>query len=65
MTCVELRRATPADRGALIEMYRGFEPKGAALGLPPRKEIEKRLSPHRPHSSTGTLQLPATTVAHT
>ena len=43
MICVELRSATPADGGALIEMYRGFEPKGAALGLPPRKEIEKWL----------------------
>jgi GNAT superfamily N-acetyltransferase len=30
--------ATPADREALVEMYLSFEPKGAALGLPPRKD---------------------------
>lgn len=33
-----LRLATPDDRGALIAMYLSFEPKGACLGLPPRKE---------------------------
>jgi GNAT superfamily N-acetyltransferase len=33
-----LRLATPEDRGALIAMYLSFEPKGACLGLPPRKE---------------------------
>ncbi|MBI3664081.1 MAG: GNAT family N-acetyltransferase [Acidobacteria bacterium] len=33
-----LRRASPDDRGALIAMYLDFEPKGACLGLPPRKE---------------------------
>ena len=43
ITCVELRRATPEDRDALIEMYRSFEPKGAALGLPPWKDTEKWL----------------------
>lgn len=38
-----VRRATPADRQALIDMYGSFEPKGAALGLPPRKEPERWL----------------------
>ncbi len=33
-----LRLAVPDDRGALIAMYLSFEPKGACLGLPPRKE---------------------------
>jgi GNAT superfamily N-acetyltransferase len=33
-----LRLATRADRAALIAMYLSFEPKGACLGLPPRKE---------------------------
>ena len=37
---VEVRRRTPADRQALVEMYLSFEPKGAAFGLPPRKEPE-------------------------
>lgn len=36
----ELRRATAADRTALIQMYRDFEPKGACLGLPPHKDCE-------------------------
>jgi L-amino acid N-acyltransferase YncA len=31
-------RATEADRAALIEMYLNFDPKGLALGLPPRKD---------------------------
>lgn len=36
---VTVRRATAADREALLAFYRGFEPKGAALSLPPvRKE---------------------------
>lgn len=34
----QVERATPEDRQGLIEMYESFEPKGAALGLPPRKE---------------------------
>ncbi len=34
----ELRRATPAHREALVAMYLTFEPKGACLGLPPRKD---------------------------
>lgn len=34
----EVERSTPADREALAEMYRDFDPKGAALGLPPRKD---------------------------
>lgn len=33
-----VERATSADRDALIAMYLVFDPKGAALGLPPRKE---------------------------
>ncbi len=40
---LELRRATPSDCGALIAMYLSFEPKGAALGLPPRKDVESWL----------------------
>ncbi len=39
----EERRATPADRNALLDMYSGFEPKGAAMGLPPRKDTAKWL----------------------
>ncbi len=38
---MKVERATPADRAALIEMYLIFDPKGAALGLPPRKEPER------------------------
>jgi GNAT superfamily N-acetyltransferase len=34
----QVERATPADRPALLEMYLSFDPKGAALGLPPRKD---------------------------
>ncbi len=36
-TCVELRRATLEDRDALVAMYRSFEPKAAASGLPPHE----------------------------
>src|SRR5262249_39326891 len=46
---LKLRRAMASDRGALIAMYLSFEPKGAALGLPPRKDVESwldRLSVH-------------------
>jgi RimJ/RimL family protein N-acetyltransferase len=39
-TSIEVRRRTPADRDALVAMYLSFEPKGVALGLPPRKEPE-------------------------
>ncbi len=39
----ELRRAAPTDRGALVAMYEAFEPKGAALGLPPRSHPERWL----------------------
>ena len=39
----ELRRAAPADRAALLAMYESFEPKGAALGLPPRANPESWL----------------------
>ena len=35
-----VEHATPADREALAEMYRSFEPKGASLGLPPRHVAE-------------------------
>ncbi len=38
-----LRRATHDDRGALLAMYLSFEPKGACLGLPPRKEPQSWL----------------------
>lgn len=41
----ELCRATAADREALMAMYQGFEPKGAALGLPPHHNIEHWLDP--------------------
>lgn len=40
---VELRRAAPGDRNALVTMYASFEPKGAAMGLPPRKDPQKWL----------------------
>ncbi len=36
-TCVELRRATLENRDALVAMYRSFEPKAAASGLPPHE----------------------------
>lgn len=39
-TAVLVRRARLADRAALREMYLSFEPKGACLGLPPRKDPE-------------------------
>lgn len=39
----ELRRATPFDHEALVEMYLDFEPKGTSLGLPPRKEPQRWL----------------------
>ncbi len=39
--CFTLRRATPEDREALLAMYQSFEPKAAAMGLPPRKDLEK------------------------
>ncbi len=39
----ELRRAAPADRDALIAMYLSFEPKDAAMGLPPHGRIESWL----------------------
>jgi hypothetical protein len=34
---IELRRGGPADREKLTAMYRSFEPKAAAFGLPPRQ----------------------------
>ncbi|HEX6938064.1 MAG TPA: GNAT family N-acetyltransferase [Longimicrobiales bacterium] len=34
-----LRRYEPADRASLQAMYEGFEPKGAAQGLPPRAPL--------------------------
>jgi L-amino acid N-acyltransferase YncA len=33
-----VERATGADRVAMVEMYLSFDPKGLALGLPPRKD---------------------------
>jgi L-amino acid N-acyltransferase YncA len=48
---VELRRVTPADREALVEMYLSFEPKGAAMGLPPRKNVDKWLDSLAGHSN--------------
>lgn len=38
-----MEQLTPEDKPALVEMYRNFDPKGAALGLPPRKEPERWL----------------------
>jgi len=35
---LRLERATPADRDAMVEMYQTFDPKGAAMGLPPWKD---------------------------
>jgi GNAT superfamily N-acetyltransferase len=35
---LKVERARPEDQAALVEMYLDFEPKGAALGLPPRKD---------------------------
>ncbi|HET7840252.1 MAG TPA: GNAT family N-acetyltransferase, partial [Terriglobia bacterium] len=35
---LKVERMTAADRDAMVEMYVNFDPKGAALGLPPRKE---------------------------
>jgi len=40
----ELRRATPGDMPALVAMYESFEPKGAALGLPPRANPRRWLA---------------------
>jgi L-amino acid N-acyltransferase YncA len=40
----ELRRVTPGDMPALVAMYESFEPKGAALGLPPRANPERWLA---------------------
>jgi GNAT superfamily N-acetyltransferase len=34
----QVQRAAPEDRQGLLEMYESFDPKGAALGLPPRKD---------------------------
>lgn len=35
--------ATEADRAGLVEMYIHFDPKGLALGLPPRKDPKRWL----------------------
>jgi L-amino acid N-acyltransferase YncA len=40
----DLRRGAPADMPALVAMYESFEPKGAALGLPPRANPERWLA---------------------
>lgn len=41
---LKVERATRADLAALVEMYVDFDPKGAALGLPPRKDPETWLA---------------------
>ena len=41
---LELRRASPDDRELLAGMYRTFEPKAAAQGLPPRHDPERWLA---------------------
>lgn len=48
-TELELLRATPAHRQALLEMYYQFEPKGASLGLPPRSDPERWLESLSPY----------------
>ena len=48
-TSFEVRRATPADRDALVAMYRSFAPKGACLGLPPRRDPERWLDSLSPY----------------
>ena len=35
---LRMDRATAADRNAMVEMYQNFDPKGAAMGLPPWKD---------------------------
>ncbi|HEV8525335.1 MAG TPA: GNAT family N-acetyltransferase [Terriglobales bacterium] len=40
---IELRRGGPADREKLTAMYRSFEPKAAAFGLPPRGNLDRWL----------------------
>ncbi|HEV2387431.1 MAG TPA: GNAT family N-acetyltransferase [Candidatus Acidoferrales bacterium] len=37
----EIRLGTTADRGELLAMYQGFEPKAASLGLPPHSQLEQ------------------------
>jgi L-amino acid N-acyltransferase YncA len=39
-----LRRATPGDMPGLVAMYESFEPKGGAMGLPPRANPERWLA---------------------
>lgn len=39
----ELRRGGGEDFAGLCAFYRDFEPKGASLGLPPRKDAERWL----------------------
>lgn len=41
---ITIERATPELRDALVSMYRAFEPKGASLGLPPRRNPERWLA---------------------
>jgi GNAT superfamily N-acetyltransferase len=40
LTHVAIRRAEPEDRAALLEMYRAFQPKAEALGLPPLRQSD-------------------------
>jgi GNAT superfamily N-acetyltransferase len=47
-TGLEIRRATPGDRDALLAFYTAFEPRPASLGLPPAHDLETwiaRLAP--------------------
>jgi L-amino acid N-acyltransferase YncA len=46
---LRLRRAEAADRAGLVAMYESFEPKGACMGLPPRKDPERWLEELRPY----------------
>jgi ribosomal protein S18 acetylase RimI-like enzyme len=39
---IEIRATGPPDREAMLLMYRGFEPLGAAQGLPPVSEEGRR-----------------------
>jgi GNAT superfamily N-acetyltransferase len=43
MASVDIRELGPEERGVLLEMYRTFEPLGAAQGVPPLSE-EIRIS---------------------
>lgn len=40
---VLIRQASADDRAGLVEMYEGFQPRPASLGLPPRAGIDQWL----------------------